>query len=222
MGRPRGVGPGIRLFSIVANDSDAEGTLPPGIRLVGYRELAAVVGDVPLDRHGPQPPDIEAHRSVVAALFAHRSVVPAPAGVVFRRVDTLRNWLELHYAPLTEAVRFVEGRGEARLHIRCATPSSEGRGGRSQSTQKSSRLEALAFEIFHEVGDFAVAWALVPHVAQRSRDADDVSASFLVERSHWREFADAVAAAARRASGLDVALSGPWPPYDFVRLEFGG
>lgn len=222
MRRPHGAGPAIRLFGIVANDTDAPETLPPGIRLVGYRDLAAVVGDVAVEHREPDPPDIEVHRSVVAALFAHRSVVPAPPGVVFRRVDALRRWLELHYALLTEAVRYVEGRGEARLHVRCAAPPSEGRGGRAHSPQKSPRLEALALEIFHEVGDFAVAWASVPQPAQPTRDADDVSASFLVERSHWREFADAVTAAAGRASGLDIALSGPWPPYDFVRLELGG
>ena len=77
-------------------------------------------------------------------------------------------------------------------------------------------------DVFHELGERAVAWALVPQSARPARDVDDISASFLVERSHWHELADAVTVAARHAPGLEVALSGPWPPYDFVRLEFGG
>jgi hypothetical protein len=54
------------------------------------------------------------------------------------------------------------------------------------------------------------------------RDAGEASASFLVDRSRWRAFADAVAGEQHRDPELEVRLTGPWPPYDFVRLQFGG
>jgi hypothetical protein len=222
MKRPHGPGPAIRLYGIIGKDAGASEALPAGVHLASYRELAAAVADVPAGRRGPAPPDIDVHRSVVTALFAHGSVVPVPPGVVFRRLDTLTNWLELHYAPLMDAVRYVDGRAEARVHVRCAGRALEARSGHPHPPAKSSHLEGRAFEVFHEVSDHASAWSLVPLPAQQRRDADDISASFLVERSRWRDFAEAVAVAARRASGLDIALTGPWPPYDFVRLEFGG
>lgn len=222
MRRPRGPGPSIRLYGIMDHAAGAPEALPTGVRLVSYRDLAAAVTEVTAGRRGPEPPDVDLHRSVVTALFAHRSVVPVPAGVVFRRLDTLKGWLELHYAPLMEAVRYVDGRAEARVHVQCAGRPAEPRGTHPHSSAKPTPLEGRAFEVFHEVSGHAAAWSLVPRPTEPTRDVDDISASFLVERSHWRDFAEAVAVAARRVSGLDIALSGPWPPYDFVRLEFGG
>jgi len=222
MKRPRGPAPSIRLYGILDHDAGPLEGLPAGVRLVSYRELSAAIADVVAGRHGPGPPDIDLHRSVVAALFAQRSVVPVPPGIVFRRLNTLMNWLELHYAPLVEAVRYVDGRAEARVHVRCAGRAIESRAVHPHTGTKSTQLESRAYEVFHEVSGHASAWSLVPLRAGETRDVDDVSASFLVERSHWRDFAEAVAVAARGASGLDVVLSGPWPPYDFVRLELGG
>jgi hypothetical protein len=49
-----------------------------------------------------------------------------------------------------------------------------------------------------------------------------LSAAYLVERELFREFSDAVAAARGRHESLRVELTGPWPPYDFVRMQFGG
>jgi len=44
-----------------------------------------------------------------------------------------------------------------------------------------------------------------------------LDAAFLVPEKHARAFRKAVAAQAKsRADGYDVALTGPWPPYNFV------
>ena len=47
-------------------------------------------------------------------------------------------------------------------------------------------------------------------------------ASFLVELDKWNAFADLVTKEDQRQTALDFHLSGPWPPYDFVRMQFGG
>ncbi|HYE91944.1 MAG TPA: GvpL/GvpF family gas vesicle protein, partial [Terriglobales bacterium] len=48
-----------------------------------------------------------------------------------------------------------------------------------------------------------------------------LDAAFLVARTDARAFRTAVAEAARplRAGGLDLVLTGPWPPYHFVADE---
>jgi hypothetical protein len=84
-----------------------------------------------------------------------------------------------------------------------------------------SSFEATASRIFHELGKDQAAWVL-PGVPPLGRDADEASASFLVDRSRWRAFADAVAGEQHRDLEIEVRLTGPWPPYDFVRLQFGG
>jgi len=238
--------------------------MPAGTHLVTFRELSAVATDVPPGKR-PGPPDTALHRSVIAAVFAHHSIVPLPPGVVFRRSDTLVNWLELHYAALHDALQYVEGRAEARLHVRPAGTPGRKAPPAGAAEAAYSQLSASALDIFRTLGRDVAAWIVVPRktagppgvmeprptssptdaagpgsgdgVADRGdrhpgrdfgpgtdggRDVADISASFLLERSHWREFAEAVAGQARRSSALDLTLTGPWPPYDFVRLQFGG
>jgi hypothetical protein len=222
---------------------------------VTFRELSAVVTEVPAAKRNPDPPDTALHRSVIAALFTHYSVVPLPPGVVFRRPDTLVNWLELHYAVLHDALRYVDRRVEGRLHVRPAASPGPAPRADDGGAAAYGELSVLALEVFHRLGHDVVAWIVMPRKApghpataesgpvssssdgptadqgppkeagtgvDRPRDVADISASFLLERSQWREFADAVAGEARRASALHLSLTGPWPPYDFVRLQFGG
>jgi hypothetical protein len=59
------------------------------------------------------------------------------------------------------------------------------------------------------------------HVVASLDTATVLSAAFLVEGELWHEFADAVADEQERHPLLHIELSGPWPPYDFVRLQFG-
>ena len=47
-------------------------------------------------------------------------------------------------------------------------------------------------------------------------------AAFLVDLELWPVFADLVGKEDARHTSLDFHLSGPWPPYDFVRMQFGG
>ena len=48
-----------------------------------------------------------------------------------------------------------------------------------------------------------------------------LSAAYLVERELWEEFADAVEAEQEQHPVVKVELTGPWPPYDFVKIQFG-
>jgi hypothetical protein len=247
--------PAVRLYGIIDTHEAAATTIPHGVRLLSFRALSAVVVDVPSGKREPEAPNTVFHRSIVAALFARQSVVPLPPGVVFRRADTLVNWLDLHYAGLRDALRYVDGRAEARVHVRPASSQGE-LAERTAVAEPESGFTTSALEILHELGRDVTAWMPAPHVTTgraafsapqpvttstvvqtaqaaglgrapgadrgRGRDLADISASFLVERSHWREFAEAVAAEAQQAPGLAISLTGPWPPYDFVRLQFGG
>jgi hypothetical protein len=48
-----------------------------------------------------------------------------------------------------------------------------------------------------------------------------LSSAFLVDRELWDDFVAAVDDQRRRNPGLGLDLSGPWPPFDFVRMQFG-
>jgi hypothetical protein len=49
-----------------------------------------------------------------------------------------------------------------------------------------------------------------------------LSAAFLVERELWKEFVEAVEEQHKAHPTLRLELTGPWAPYDFVRMQFGG
>jgi hypothetical protein len=250
-------GPAVRLHAIIGHPVVASSLLPSGVHLVGFREISGVTTYLPVGTRGPVSPDAAAHGAIVSALFAQQSIVPLPPGVVFRRSETLADWLELHYAALHDALGYVEGRAEARVHISPSDATGAGTPRRLSDGGPASppSFSASAVNICHEVGREAAAWMLLPRSAEarlaggtsadagssvayggrsylagstgdgvhaHGRDVADVSASFLVDRSHWREFADAVAAEVGRQPALEIRLTGPWPPYDFVRLQFGG
>ena len=48
-----------------------------------------------------------------------------------------------------------------------------------------------------------------------------LSAAYLVERELWSEFTTTVGDERRKHPHVEIALTGPWPPYDFVRMQFG-
>src|SRR5204863_9492701 len=48
-----------------------------------------------------------------------------------------------------------------------------------------------------------------------------LSAAYLVERELWQEFSDAVEDEKDRHQLIHIELSGPWPPYDFAKMQFG-
>jgi hypothetical protein len=212
-----------RLFGLIVARTNHLLRLPE-LRTERFEDLAAVVAEQPNASAVPAP-DIERHRAVVAEVFAQCTILPAPPGTVFRSMGVLRRWVALHHTALLGGLAYIDGRAEGRVHVRRAGGAA-GRGmageGQAAGVQRDGvGVEAAATQIFHELGRQQPAW-VVPPASGSGRDAGGASASFLVDRSRWRAFADAVAAEQHRDPALEVRLTGPWPPYDFVRLQFGG
>lgn len=204
------------LHAVVPSDG---ATAPAAdLELVSFRHLAAVVRPVP---GRPRDVDIgeldaQEHRAVVDALFKERTVLPAPVGVVARGRDCVAQWLELHYVTLSEALEFVDGKCAARVHVTpAAPPASDHR----PLDAPPVDLDGVAGETFRALRRHAAASVTL---RQPTRDALRASAAFLVESDRWRAFTDAVAEEGRRDAIVRVELSGPWPPYDFVKMQFGG
>lgn len=209
----------VRLFAVASFDGHSAPAAPAGIKLVTFRDLAALTADVVNARPSLAQPDLDAQREAVAAAFARYAVLPAPPGTVFRARDSLMRWLELHYVTLRDALSFVEGRAVARVHV---ARRSTGAGG-SKGEELAIDIDAIAVNAFRVLRRHAVASvALKPSPSASAPDAAAASAAFLLERDRWRMFEDVVAEEAKRDPELLFRLTGPWPPYDFVSMEFGG
>jgi hypothetical protein len=155
---------------------------------------------------------MDRHRAVVDALFRRGTVVPAPVGALFRAPDVLKRWMELHYVSLTGALEFVDDRVAARVHIVRAD-------GKPEELEAGSDLAAAAAESFRALRRSAVA-----AVPLRLEEVTGLvlSAAFLIERDLWKEFVRAVEEQHDAHHLLRFDVTGPWAPYDFVRMQFGG
>jgi hypothetical protein len=212
----------LRLHAITlaeVNHDDAVGSVTAEMAvagptsLVAFRDLCAVVSDQKaFALQDPSPQQLEQHRTIVDRIFRRAAVLPAPVGVVFRAPDVLTRWMELHYVSLTGALEFVEDRAVARVHVVRAD-------GKSDDLEAGSDLAAAAAESFRALRRRAV--ATVPLRLEQVTGLV-LSAAFLVERDLWKEFLAAVAEQQDAHHLMRFEVTGPWAPYDFVRMQFEG
>lgn len=188
----------------------------PDLVTVGFRDLAAMARPARFARIEPDEAGIASYRALVEGVFAVRPVVPAPYGTVFRSRDSLVRWLELHYFTLADALRYLQDRQAARVRVTTGL-ATQGWDTREYRLREAD-LEVTAFDSFRVLRREAVAFLSVP-VAGRRTEAE---AAFLVERERWSAFTALVKEEQRRLPDLRFDVTGPWPPYDFVRLEVTG
>jgi hypothetical protein len=166
-----------------------------------YRDIEALVQPVPyavpdLDEEG-----VRRHQHAVEGAMRGGTVLPAPYGIVFRSRRELIRMLQDQYLVLDEGLSLLDGHWELRLHFGAA------------SGERSEEMEQAASAIYTELRRFARAAVPLPRVGERV-----LSAAFLVERATWLEFLDRAQALVAAKPELGIDVTGPWPPYDFVRL----
>jgi len=203
----------LRLYGVAAVESGHTDSLAEGTTLTHYRALAAVVEPSTYALASLDEGEMANYLRVLEEVHAHTSVLPAPPGTVFQSQSTLTRWLELHYFTLTEALSVIEGHAAARVSI--IMP-----GKHELETQKSSA--ALAADSLRLLRGQAAATVTLPKADDDDAEGVIARASFLIDTQRWQAFNDTVSKEAERQSTLDFQVTGPWPPYDFVRMQFGG
>ena len=201
---------GLTLYGIALLDGAEPASLAPDTTLVAVRDLGAVASPAQYQRQTPDDRDLERHAAVLGTVAERCAVAPAPVGTVFRDRAALVRWLELHYHALHESLAYLDGRAVARVHIVKRDPSS---------TIEGAALAARAADVLKNLRGQAA--AMVPLKTEQLTGIV-LSGAFLVEREKWGAFTSAVGTAGAAHADLDIRMTGPWPPYDFVRLDLGG
>ena len=183
--------------------------VPVGTSVVAFRDVAAVVKPHAYDLPGEQA--LDEYRGVVESTFRHQAVLPVPPGVVFRTRDVLAQWLELHYFTLMDALAFVDDRVVAR--VRVMRQGQEGATDADTEAVETALVDSLRILRRHAVATV--------EITDENGTAELNETSYLVEREQWSAFAEMVEAEDRRHETLTIQCTGPWPPYDFVRMQFG-
>jgi hypothetical protein len=202
----------LRLYGVTLHDTHSAAKPMDGVELVSFRDLGAVVGPGEYSSERPTGEAIEEFRRVVDGVFTRTSVLPAPVGTVFRSRETLLRWLELHYVALSDALSFVDDRAAARVHIRR-------QGGPEDAKESGADIAAVAADVFRSLRRQSV--AAVPLTTEHLTGIV-LSSSFLVEKELWNDFTGSVDEQRSKYPSLQFEISGPWPPFDFVRMQFGG
>jgi hypothetical protein len=204
------VSEGLVLYGIALLDGVDTTSLAAETSVVPVRDLGAVAAPAPYQRQNPDERDLERHAAVLSTVAERFAVAPAPVGPVFRDRAALVRWMELHYHALHETLAYLDGRTVARVHIVKRDPAS---------TIEGAALAARAADVLKNLR--AQAAAMVPLKTEQLTGIV-LSGAFLVERDKWGAFTSAVGAAGAAHPDLDIRMTGPWPPYDFVRLDLGG
>jgi len=204
----------LRLYGVAAVESGQLASLAEGTFLVHYRAVAAIVEVSPYTATPLDEDQMSKYLHVLEDAYVHATVLPAPPGTVFQSHSVLMRWLELHYFTLTEALAVVEGHTAARVSITTQRKEDDVETGRS--------FAALAAESLRLLRHQAAATVTLPKADGDDEDGVVARASFLIDSQRWQTFTDTVSKEAARQSALDFRVTGPWPPYDFVRMQFGG
>jgi hypothetical protein len=204
----------LRLYGVAAVENGQAASLVDGTSLIHFRAVAAIVE--PAHYSAPALGDDETQRylEVLEEAHSNAAVLPAPPGTVFQSQNTLTRWLELHYFTLTEALAVIEGHAAARVSITVKPGQPDGDAGRS--------FAALAADSLRSLRSQAAATVTLPKADDDDEDGVVARASFLVDSQRWETFKDTVNKEAQRHPALGFRVTGPWPPYDFVRMQFGG
>ncbi|HEX9564083.1 MAG TPA: GvpL/GvpF family gas vesicle protein [Gemmatimonadaceae bacterium] len=190
----------------------------PGTQTVDYRDLCAVVRKVTFEKPEQTEDRIAAYREAVEGAFACGAVIPAPFGTTFRSRDSLMRWLELHYFTLADALRYLHDRQVAR--VRVAPGTLHKAWDTLEHRSRGADLEVTAFDSFRVLKRQAVAFVPIDVPGRPSEVGAE--AAFLVEREQWGAFMTLLKEEQRRLPDLRFEQSGPWPAYDFVRLDLNG
>jgi hypothetical protein len=211
---------GLRLYGVAALESSAVASLAEGTSIIPFRMLGAVVAPSRYARISLNEVEMGEYTRVLEEVQSNSSVLPAPPGTVFRTRESLARWLELHYFTLTQAIGVVEGHAEARVLITKSSIADAPDATSEEIKENTKQLAAVASDSMRVLRGQAAATISLPAADD---DTTVVShASFLVDMERWGLFTELVEKEDQRHTDLDFRLTGPWPPYDFVRMEFGG
>jgi len=219
------------------------GAEPSLVRTIGYKDLAAVISDTPLDIHDPTRENVLAHERVNETVMREHTVLPMSFGTVFRTpqdiVELLRsahtafndvlikmeNKVEFGLKILWEpesVIRGIEGQDENLRRLKQEISSQRGstyfarmQYGRLVDSLLQERSAELVADVFDQLRGVAIASRTNKPIG----DKMILNAAFLVAREREAEFDSRVKELGARHEHVNIRYTGPWPPYNFVNIR---
>jgi hypothetical protein len=213
------------------------------IHTIHYRDLAAVVSDVPLGILDSTRENVLAHERVNEIVMRDHTVIPMSFGTIFKTRDDIVQLLRSAYDAFGDVltkmrdkmefglkvlwdrdsvVKDIEDEDEGIHRLKNEIASQKGstyfarmQYGRAIDAALQLRSERYGSEILDRLRDVAVASRINKPIG----DKMIMNAAFLVSRDQETAFDTRVKSIASEHDKLTFKYTGPWPPYNFVNIR---
>jgi hypothetical protein len=225
-------------------EADLRGLADAPVRIVGFRDLGAVVSSHPVERLVPRRANLEPHHRIVRHMSSRAPLVPAAFGHISDSEEEVVDVLKENYEQIRDELNRLRGKAEIGVKLCWSVGNIF-----EYFVQTQSDLRALRDRVFRNsnpsLDDKLKVGSLFESCLNRDRErlasvlvsslhlvtSDQMSRpvrdektvcdySFLIECTRANEFVTALKdTAALFDSHFTLCSSGPWPPYSFVRLQ---
>jgi len=182
---------------------------------------------------------VRAHDHVVKTVASVATAIPCRFCTIVRGHGDVRSLLAAHYQRIIDTLATLHGREEWGVRIvfdptaikssDAATPPEpsgkqylQRRKQRdSQRAQTQSKARELAQQCHASLAGVADETSLLSPRSGKGQAVEMLNAAYLVSTEQAGQFHQTVAhlRGRYRADGLDIVVTGPWPPYNFVQLD---
>jgi hypothetical protein len=215
----------------------------PEVYTINYRDMAAVVSDVPIAPLDSTRENVLAHERVNETVMRDHTVIPMSFGTIFKTREDILELLRSAYDAFAdvlnkmqdklefglkvlwdreEMVRAIEQEDEDIHRLKSEISSQKGstyfarmQYGRLIDAALQQRSERYVAEFLQRLRDVSVA----SRVNRAIGDKMIMNAAFLVQRDQEQAFDRRIKEIASHFDKLTFKYTGPWPPYNFVNIR---
>lgn len=215
----------------------------PEVYTINFKDMAAVVSDVPIMPLDSTRENVLAHERVNETVMRDHTVIPMSFGTIFKTrediVELMRSAYEAFADVLNkmqdklefglkvlwdrdEIVRAIETEDEDIHRLKSEISSQKGstyfarmQYGRLIDSALQQRSERYVAEFLQRLRDVSVA----SRVNRAIGDKMIMNAAFLVQRELEQAFDRRIKEIASQFDKLTFKYTGPWPPYNFVNIR---
>ncbi|MGH9253980.1 MAG: GvpL/GvpF family gas vesicle protein [Vicinamibacterales bacterium] len=215
----------------------------PDVYTVNYRDMAAVVSDVPVVPLDSTRENVFAHERVNELVMRDHTVIPMSFGTIFKTREDILELLRSAYDAFSDMlnkmrdklefglkvlwdrddiVRIIEADDEDIHRLKHEISSQKGstyfarmQYGRLIDSALQQRSERYVAEFLQRLRNVSVA----SRINRAIGDKMIMNAAFLVQRDQEPQFDRRIKEIASQFDRLTFKYTGPWPPYNFVNIR---
>jgi len=215
----------------------------PDVYTINYKDMAAVISDVPIAPLDSTRENVLAHERVNETVMRDHTVIPMSFGTIFKTREDILELLRSAYEAFADVlnkmqdklefglkvlwdredmVRVIEQEDEDIHRLKAEISSQKGstyfarmQYGRLIDAALQQRSERYVTEFLQRLRDVSVA----SRVNRAIGDKMIMNAAFLVQRDQEQAFDRRIKDIASHFEKLTFKYTGPWPPYNFVNIR---